>query len=269
MRRKRFPVYNILGEEKKKIKKPLIFDVPIRVDVIGRLFHYQFTHRLQPKGRYPLAGRDKSAEYFGVGLGIARIPRYKDQPLRMTGAIVAMARGGRKPHVTTPEKKIYKKINKKELKLAIASAIAATGDRELVARRGHIIDEVPHIPLIVDNEFEKVDRTRELREVLQSLGVWKDIERVRNSVKTVGSKASWRGRRIKKRVGPLIVYNEDHGIVNAARNIMGVDVVSARDLSLIHLAPGGHPGRLVIWVEDVFPAIENRLKSVIERHVVI
>lgn len=265
----KIPVYNILGEEKKKIEKPLIFNIPVRVDLIGRLFHYQFTHRLQPKGRYPLAGRDTSAEYFGVGLGIARIPRYKDQPLRMTGAIVAMARGGRKPHVTTPEKRIYKKINKKELRFAIASAIAATGDRDLVAKRGHVIDEVAHIPLIVDNEFEKIDRTRELRDVLRSLGVWKDVERVRNNVKTVGSKASWRGRRVKKRVGPLIVYSENQGIVNAARNIMGVDVVSGKDLSLIHLAPGGHPGRLVIWVEDVFPVLENRLKTVIERHMVV
>ena len=110
----KYPVYNILGEEKKKIKKPTIFDVPVRRDIIERLFHYQFTHRLQPKGRYPLAGRDKSAEYFGVGLGIARIPRYKNAPLRNVGAIVVMARGGRKPHVTTPEKRIYNKINRKE-----------------------------------------------------------------------------------------------------------------------------------------------------------
>jgi len=264
-----YPVYSIVGEEKEKIKKPVIFDIPIRLDLIQRLFHYQFTHRLQPKGRYPLAGRDRSAEYFGVGLGLARIPRYKTQPLRGVGAIVAMARGGRRPHVTTPEKRIHKKINKKELKFAIASAIAATGNKELVAKRGHIIDEVLNIPLIVSSELEEIDKTRELREVLKVLGVWPDIERVRNSIKTVGGKAAWRGRRIKHRVGPLIVYNDDKGIVKAARNIMGVDVVSAREVSLIHLAPGGHAGRLVIWIEGVFPIIEERFKDVIIKHVVI
>ena len=264
-----YPIYSILGEEKGKIKKPVLFDMPIRLDLIQRLFHYQFTHRLQPKGRYPLAGRDKSAEYFGVGLGIARIPRYKTPPLRSVGAIVAMARGGRRPHVTTPEKKIYKRINKKELKLAIASAIAATGNRELVASRGHIVDAIPHIPLIVDKEIETIDKTRELRDVLQALGVWNDVLRVRNNVKTVGSKASWRGRRVKRRVGPLIVYHEDNGVVKAARNIMGVDVISAHDISLIHLAPGGHAGRLVIWVEDAFPILEERLKNVIKKYVVI
>jgi len=265
----KIPIYNILGEEIEKIEKPRIFDIPIRQDIIRRIFHHQFTHRLQPKGRYPLAGRDRSAEYFGVGLGLARIPRYKNQPLRGVGAIVAMARGGRKPHVTTPEKRIYKRINKKELKLAIASAIAATGDRELVKRRGHVIDDVLHIPLITSKDLNEIDKTRELKEILIKLGVWKDIERVRNSVKTVGGKAAWRGRRVKKRVGPLIVYSEDKGIVRAARNIMGIDVVSARDVSIIHLAPGGQAGRLVIWIEDVFPVLEERLKNILIRYSVI
>ncbi len=262
------PVYNLVGEEEKRIGRPRIFDLPVREDIISRLFFHQITHRLQPKGRYPLAGRETSAEYFGVGLGIARIPRYKDPPLRGRGAIVAMARGGRRPHAPTAEKNIYKKINRKELKLATASAVAATARRELVAKRGHRIDNVPSIPLIVTSEFANIAKSSEAREVFRTLGLWDDVERVAENIKIVGGKASWRGRRRKVGAGPLIVYLNDGGISRAVRNFPGVDVVSVDQLTLMDLAPGGVPGRLVVWIEDALPRLEERFGYVVKRHVV-
>jgi len=259
------PVYNLAGEEVDKIDLPKIFTVPVKPKLIERVFIHQFTHRLQPKGRYPLAGREKSAEYFGVGLGLARVPRLKDGNLRGRAAIVAMARGGRKPHVTTPEKKIHKYINKKERLLAIASAIAATGNRDLVAKRGHIVDNVKSFPIIVEKDVEAISKTREFRELAQNIGIYDDIERVVNNVKTVGGKAKWRGRRRKVRKGPLIVYGENRGIFEAARNVLGVDVVPASDVSVIHLAPGGVPGRLTVWIETAIPIVEERLEYVLNR----
>lgn len=262
-------IYDLTGIAVKEIEKPNIFNLPIREDLIRKAFIFQQSHRIQPKGRYPRAGRDKGAEYFGVGLGLARIPRIKQGPLRGTGAIVAMARGGRKPHVTTPEKKVYKRINKKELRLAIAYSIAATGIKEIVEARGHKISRVPSLPLIVSNEMETISKTSELIEALDNLGVTDDIERVKKNIKIVGGKASWRGRRKKVRKGPLIVYGEDKGIVKAARNIIGVDVISADDVSIIHLAPGGAPGRLTIWTENAINKVLNRIKDVVERLVVM
>ncbi len=259
------PVFNILGEEVKKIEVPKVFTVPIKLDVIRRVFIHQHTHRLQPKGRYPLAGRETGAEYFGVGLGLARVPRIKTPPLRGRAAIVAMARGGRKPHVTTPEKKIYKELNKKERLLGIAAAVAATANPELVRKRGHIIDNVPHIPLIVDEEVESISTTKEFREFAERIGIIDDILRVREKIKHVGGKAKWRGRGKKVRKGPLIVYGEDKGIFKAARNVLGVDIISARDVSVLHLAPGGVPGRLTVWIESAIPIIEERLKYVVNR----
>ncbi len=252
------PVFNIVGEEVDKINLHPIFKFPIREDLISRLFFYQFTHRLQPKGRYRYAGREMSAEYFGVGLGIARVPRYKNPPLRGVGAMVAMARGGRKPHAPTSEKNIYKDINKKELKIAIASAISATGNPGVVKKRGHIIDSVPHIPLIVSEELSSVSTASEAKEVLKNLGLWDDILRVKKNKKIVGGKASWRGRRKKLGVGPLIVYLKDEGIVRAVRNFPGVDVVNVNDVTLYHLAPGGVPGRLTVWVRDTFEVLDRR-----------
>ncbi len=261
------PVFNLVGEEIKKVELPRVFEVPVRKDLIERLFFYQFTHKLQPKGRYPYAGREMSAEYFGVGLGIARVPRYKNPPLRGMGAMVAMARGGRRPHAPTAEKNIYKRINKKELKLAVASAISSTAKKDLVANRGHVIDNVPFIPVIVEKEFSTISKTSEIREVFRNLGLWDDVERVRNRVKIVGGKASWRGRRRKVGVGPLIVYNEDNGISKAVRNLPGVEAVHVGELTLSHLAPGGHPGRLTVWIEDTLPLLDERFREVILRHV--
>ncbi len=85
--------------------------------------------------------------------------------------------------------------------------------------------------------------------------------RVRGTVKTVGGKASWRGRRLKHRVGPLIIYGEDKGIAKAGRNVLGVDLVSAADVSVIHLAPGGVPGRLTVWDRRAVELLEERLKG--------
>lgn len=259
------PVFNLLGEEVKKIEMPKIFTVPVKQEVIRRVFIHQHTHRLQPKGRYPLAGRAAGAEYFGVGLGLARVPRLKQGPLRGRAAIVAMARGGRRPHVTTPEKKIYKELNKKERLLGIASAIAATANLELIKRRGHIIDNVPFIPLIVDDEIETISTAKEFRDFAIRIGILDDILRVRERIKRVGGKAKWRGRGKKIGKGPLIVYGNDRGIYKAARNEPGVDVVSAKDVSVIHLAPGGVSGRLTVWTESSLPIIEERLKYIINR----
>lgn len=258
------PVYDVTGIELDKIEKPVIFKIPVREDIIRKIFVFQHSHRIQPKGRYPLAGMERSAEFFGVGLGLARVPRIKEGPLRGTAAIVTMARGGRRHHVTTPEKKVYKNLNKKELRLGVAHAVAATGIKELVEARGHIIDRVPYIPLVVSDDIEEIVKTKELYEALERLGLSDDILRVKNSIKIVGGKASWRGRRKKVRKGPLIVYNEDRGIVKAARNIIGVDVVSANEVSVIHLAPGGHPGRLTLWTQSAISKVQDRLSKYVK-----
>jgi len=74
-------VYDLTGVVEREIEKPIIFRFPVREDVIFKVFTHQQSHRIQPKGRYPRAGRDRSAEFFGVGLGLARIPRIKHGPV--------------------------------------------------------------------------------------------------------------------------------------------------------------------------------------------
>lgn len=248
-------VFDINGKPVGKIKLPPIFDTPIRPDVIKRAVLAIQSARLQPKGRDPMAGKRTTAESRGVGLGIARIPRTKGPFGR--GAFAPGTVGGRLAHPPVPEKKIVKKIPKKEKILALFSAIAATASKEAVVSRGHDIEDVPQIPIVVVNEFESLKKTKEVEETLVKLGVLADLYRVRESIKIRAGKGKRRGRRIKHAVGPLIVVAEDKGVGEAARNIPGVDVVPVSSLNAEVLAPGTHPGRLTIWTAGAIEALSK------------
>ncbi|MBS7624076.1 50S ribosomal protein L4 [Candidatus Bathyarchaeota archaeon] len=239
-------IFDLEGKEAGRIRLPEVFRAPFRPDVIKRAVVILQSHRLQPKGRDPYAGKRTTAESWGVGHGLSRVPRLNTGRAAFAPGTV----GGRLAHPPVVEKRIYKKIPKKERRLALYSAIAASAQKELVKARGHVIDSIPEIPLIVVDEFESIKRAKDLRRVLMTLGVWQDIERVMDSVKVRSGKGKMRGRRRKMAVGPLIVISKDDGISKAARNLPGVDVINVRDLNPELLAPGAHPGRLTIWTKS-------------------
>ncbi|MEM2105365.1 MAG: 50S ribosomal protein L4 [Candidatus Bathyarchaeia archaeon] len=245
MVKKTVKVFNLQGKPVGKIELPPIFETPIRPDVIKRAVLAIQSARLQPQGRDPMAGKRTSAESRGVGLGIARVPRVKGP-----GGNAAFAPGtvgGRAAHPPTSEKKIVKRIPRKEKRLALFSAIAATGRKEIVVSRGHAVEDIPSIPLVVTDDLAKLKKTKEVEEVLISLGLLSDLYRVQESRKIRAGKGKRRGRKMKQAVGPLIVVAENGEIVKATGNIPGVDIVSLKDLNVEVLAPGTHPGRLTVW----------------------
>ena len=245
-------IFDLKGEKVGKVRLPAIFKTPIRPDVIKRAVVAIQSHRFQPQGRDVFAGKRTTAESRGVGLGIARVARVKGRGQR--AAFIPFAVGGRATHPPVVEKKIKKKIPRKEMRLALRSAVAATASKETVASRGHVIDDVPDFPLVVVDEIQRLKKTWEVKDTFIQLGVWPDIYRVRESRKVRAGKGKMRGRKIKQAVGPLIVINENEGIVEAARNLPGVDIVTVEGLNVELLAPGTHPGRLTIWTS---PTIEK------------
>lgn len=248
-------IFNLEGKPIGKMNLPSVFGTPLRPDVIKRAVLAIQSNRLQPQGRNPMAGKRTSAESRGVNLGISRIPRTKGPS--GVGAFAPGTVGGRAAHPPTSNKKIVKKIPKKEKRLALFSAIAATASKEIVASRGHSIEDVPAIPLVIIDELEELKKVKEVEEALTHLGVLSDIFRVKESRKIRAGKGKLRGRRIKQAVGPLIIVAKDRGIVKAAKNIPGIDVTTVNDLNAEILAPGAHPGRLTIWTRNAVEALNE------------
>jgi large subunit ribosomal protein L4e len=238
-------VFDAEGKPIKEIELPKLFESFVNKTLIERAFWIMFTHKLQPKGRDPTAGMKVSAESWGTGYGIARLARIKGSGTPRAGQAggVASVVKGRLAHPPKAEKKIYKRINKKERLAATESALAATINIQLVKERGHRYDG--NLPIVVYDDVEKINKTKNVEALLIKLGLSNELERIK-----------------EKGVGPLFVVSGISPLIKAARNIKGVDAVTAKDVSVLHLAPGGKPGRLVIYTESALNVLNERFKEV-------
>jgi len=248
-------IFDLQGKAVGKVKVPAVFKTPLRPDVIKRGVTALQSHRYQPQGRDPLAGKRRSVESLGAGHGIARVPR-----LKAGGQTAAFGVGivkGRQASPPVAWKKIAVKIPKKEMHLALRSALAATGQKQTVATRGHMVDMVRDFPLVVADDIQTLKKTKEVEDAFLKLGLLPDIIRVKESLKERAGKGKTRGRRLKHAVGPLIVIDKNDGITNAARNLLGVDISTVNNLNVELLAPGTHPGRLTVWTKSAFEKLNE------------
>lgn len=256
-------VFDLDGQAVSDLDLPDVFSRPVRTDLIRKAVVALQSHRFQPQGRDTMAGKRTTAYFFGVGRDLARVPRVAGErhPRAGSGAFAPMTVGGRRTFPPTTQKKIRKEMNRKEYRIALASAIAATAHKDVVEERGHRVGTIPGLPIIVKDELQKITSTSEAKKVFTSLGIWDDVKRVEKGTKERGGKGPLRGRRIRRPVGPLLVVERDEGIRRAARNIPGVEVVQARNLNVESLAPGTHPGRLTVWTESAIKALATRFKE--------
>jgi large subunit ribosomal protein L4e len=146
----------------------------------------------------------------------------------------------------------HRKVSVNQRRYATVSAIAATAIPSLVFARGHRVESVAELPLVLINDLESVCKTKIAVEVLKKISAYADVEKVIDSKTLRAGKGKSRNRRFRQRRGPLVVYKEDKGIVKAFRNIPGVELSPVSALNLLLLAPGGHLGRFVIWTKGAF-----------------
>lgn len=245
-------VYSIDGNPVEEIELPKQFEEEVREELIRRAVLAEQSRKYQPKGAFKLAGLQTTAEYRGrkeaygsiKNRGISRLPREKFPKGRFGKVrIVPFSVKGRRAHPPKPEKVLVERINKKEYEKALRSAIAATAKKEVVEARGHKVNGVKEIPLVVENRFEELDKTKTVLSCLKALGVDGDLERARRKKKARGVR---RGGDVRPK-SVLIVVGDGSKVARAARNIPGVDVRSVGELDVSSLAPGTHAGRLTIW----------------------
>jgi large subunit ribosomal protein L4e len=257
-------VYDVEGTAVGSVELPGVFQTPVNQRLINRAFWIVFTHKIQRKGTSPIAGERTSAQSWNTGHGVARVRRVKGEKNPRAGQAggVGGVVKGRLTHPPRVEKVIYKLINKKERLAALRSAIAATAHPDLVVGRGHAASELAGVPLVADDKLQEVVKASELRAFFGKVGLLEDIERASRR-KTRAGKQSWRGRRRKTGKGPLLVVTDPKGLGRAAGGFPGVDVVSAQDLSIIDLAPGGKAGRLTLWTKSALDSVSKRFEEVV------
>jgi len=239
-------VYGINGAIKETVDLPPIFDTPYRPDIIRKSFNVLHANKRQPYGADPLAGTKHATASVGKGRGQSRVPRLTQG---RTAALAPCVVGGRRAHPPKAEKIWKEKMNKKEKLLAKNSAIAATKEKDIVTKRGHAFDEKVTLPIIVDDEFEKIKKTKDIITTLEKIGIYDDVLRSTNGKHIRAGRGKTRGRRYKTPKSLLIVSTKDV-LEKSSNNLSGVDITKPDQLNIEYLAPGGDPGRLTIFTKS-------------------
>ncbi|QFU83943.1 50S ribosomal protein L4 [Natronorubrum aibiense] len=246
-------VRDLDGSEAGSVDLPAVFETTYRPDLIARAVRVAQANRKQDYGADEFAGKRTPAESFGSGRGMAHVPRQDGRARRVPQAVK-----GRRAHPPKAEKDQSESINKKEKKLAVRSAIAATTDAELVAERGHEFDDDAEIPVVVADEFEDLQKTKEVVEFLEAAGLEADIERADEGRSVRSGRGKTRGRKYKTPTSILFVTSSESGPSRAARNLAGADVTTAAEVNAEDLAPGTQPGRLTVWTESALEEVADR-----------
>ncbi|AJU58566.1 AQG_2a_G0009090.mRNA.1.CDS.1 [Saccharomyces cerevisiae] len=260
MSRPQVTVHSLTGEATANVLPlPAVFSAPIRPDIVHTVFTSVNKNKRQAYAVSEKAGHQTSAESWGTGRAVARIPRVGGGGTGRSGqgAFGNMCRGGRMFAPTKTWRKWNVKVNHNEKRYATASAIAATAVASLVLARGHRVEKIPEIPLVVSTDLESIQKTKEAVAALKAVGAHSDLLKVLKSKKLRAGKGKYRNRRWTQRRGPLVVYAEDNGIVKALRNVPGVETANVASLNLLQLAPGAHLGRFVIWTEAAFTKLDQ------------
>lgn len=246
-------VYSVKGEVSGKVDVPSAFDTPYRPDVIKRAVVAAAANKRQAYGPASNAGIKHSVKTRGKGTGSARVQRIKaggkatESPNNVSG---------RRAHPPVPERIWAKKVNQKEKLLARMSAIAATGNADVVKERGHDFDDSVSFPIVVDDGINDIQTTSEVYELLDKMGLSYDLERAKDGRKIRAGRGKMRNRRYRTPVSILIVVSEDDlPIFKGASNLPGVEIQPVSRLSAGILAPGGDAGRLTVFSKSAIAKI--------------
>eukprot|EP00088_Acartia_fossae_P064792 TRINITY_DN797_c0_g1_i5.p1 TRINITY_DN797_c0_g1~~TRINITY_DN797_c0_g1_i5.p1 ORF type:complete len:384 (+),score=118.94 TRINITY_DN797_c0_g1_i5:127-1278(+) len=238
---------------------PAVFKAPVRPDIVSFIHNEIAKNKRQPYCVNVDAGHQTSAESWGTGRAVARIPRVRGGGTHRSGqgAFGNMCRGGRMFAPTKTWRRWHRRVNVAQKRYAMCSAIAATGVPALVMAKGHVIDGISEVPFVVSDNVQGLQKTKQAVEFLRRNKAWADVAKVYATRRMRAGKGKLRNRRRVQKLGPLVIYDQDQGLTKAFRNIPGVDTMQVDALNLLKLAPGGHLGRFCIWTASAFKKLDT------------
>ena len=261
-------ILHISGEKGKEITLPSAFSSIVREDIVAKVVEAKKTR--QPYSPSPVGGKQHSASgkiqhvrhvwKTMQGKGISRVPRKimsrRGSQFNWVGAEIPNAVGGRRAH---PPKVISmintKRINKKEMALAIKSALAATANEKIVAKRYERLRDkkISGLPIVVESKIISLKAKDLISSLKKVLGeVLFEVSLKQRSVRS--RKGKLRGRKYKKNLGLLLVVGEKERLKT---NL--IDVRNVKELNVTDLANGG-VGRLTMYTESAISEIGEKLK---------
>ena len=247
-------ILDLSGNAVGEIELPSVFSEDYRPDLIKKAVLAAQANRRHPYGTTLYAGMQTSATGWGSGRGASHIPRIVNGS---RAARVPHAKGGRRAHPPKPEKDFSEKMNKKEKQMAVRSAIAATCNEDLVITRGHIF-MTEELPIVADNAFENLSKTKDVVSFFETIGVYEDVMRAKLGRNIRAGRGKMRGRKYKNRKSLLVVTGNDAAVAFAARNLSGVDITDVANLNTELLAPGTHAGRLTVWTKSAIEQLAQK-----------
>ena len=268
---------NVIGMDgavKGTIELPSVFATEYKPKLIKRASQAIQSAMKQPKGADPRAGKKQTALYIGIrdapaadrsmNVERARLPRLRNRGTLLAGRVAGVphAVGGTAAHPLKAWEIQREEINRKEKRAALASAIATTTMKELVAKR-FIVEK--DLPIVVEDALENIAKTKEALVALTKVGVGKDIESASGKVRKRAGKGKARGRVWKEKKSVLIVTSKNSPILKAARNLPGVDTVTVNSLNVNLLAPGAEAGRLTVWTKGAIEELGKEKKANVQK----
>jgi len=85
------------------------------------------------------------------------------------------------------------------------SALAASSLPSLLLSRGHKIENVAEVPLVVEDSIQSIEKTKQAVAFLKTIAALDDINRVNDSKQIRAGAGKMRNRRYVHRRGPMLV----------------------------------------------------------------
>lgn len=260
------------GKKTKTMELPNCFAAPIREDIVAKVL--EAKKNKQPYSPSLVGGKQHSASGKLIhrrhvwksqyGRGMSRIPRKslsrRGSQFNWVGAEVPNVRGGRRAHPPKVLSMINtKKINKKEMKTALLSALSATSDKKIIVKKYKKIDDLSlEIPIVVESKIISL-KAKELILSLKNILGKQLFESLLKKKSIRSGKGKLRGRKYKSNAGLLVVVGKNEKLKTNA-----VEVINAENLSVVDLARGGL-GRLTLYTEEAIKDLNERTEGKIAK----